>query len=176
MAVAATFQLASKYKVVTHVGSYAFTPGKTYTQTAYPLKDKNISNALANGTLVFTDSTSNSEVQSNPLVAQESADMNRLNPGVTVGATAPTPKLQLSSQFKTPMSFGPYTLQPNKVYQDANIKMNDPHILVAIARGFITFADSTSITTFLGNPIVSAKVDEAEAALGYFGTANAFGV
>lgn len=175
MAVSATFKLATTYRVVTHVGKYAFAPGVTYNQSNFPLKDKNISNALANGTLVFTDATSLSEVQTNPVVAAEAADNNR-DVGATVGATATASKLRLASTIKSPMSFGPYTLQPNTTYQDTNLKMNDPNILVAIARGFIVFADSTNILTFLGNPVVSAKIDEAEQLLGFFGTANAYGV
>ena len=172
-----TFVLASKYKTGTHVGNYLFLPGVSYSEKNYPISNSSIANAFATGILTFTDSTSLTEVQSNPVVAAASLqDYNATGGARSQGSTAVTPKIKLASSIKSQMTIGPWEFAPGKVYQDANILMNDPEICSSLARGFLVFADSTSITTVLADPIVYMQVLVGHAKVGWFGAHNVYGV
>lgn len=172
-----TFVLASKYKTGTHVGSYLFQPGIIYNETNYPISNSAISNAFATGILTFTDATSLTEVQSNPVVAASSLqDYNSTGGTRAQGSVATTPVLKLASSVKSPMTIGPWQFVPGKVYQDKNIFMNDLEIVSALARGFLIFADGTNVNTVLADPLVYQLVVAGHAKIGYFGAHNVYGV
>ena len=172
-----TFKLASKYKGTTHVGNYLFAPGIVYNETNYHIADPAIANAFATGILTFTDSTSLAEVQSNPVVAASSLQDSNSSGGTrSQGSTAVTPMLKLAPSMKSPMTIGQWEFMPGKVYQDKGIFMNDLEIVSALARGFLVFADSTSITTVLADPIVYELVQDGHAKVGWFGAHNVYGV
>ena len=172
-----TFKLASSYKVGIHVGNYLFQPGITYNETNFPISNSAIANAFAKGILTFTDSTSLVEVQSNPVVAAMSTEDSANTAGLrSAGATATTPKLKLASSVKSPMSIGAWIFVPGTTYQAADIKMNDPEIVSALARGFLTFADSNTIATILADPIVYELVLVGHAKVGWAGAHNVYGV
>lgn len=180
MAASVSFKLASSHKSPLSIGGFTFVPGTVYTNNSFKMTavmGAAIGNAFANGTLVFTDSTSLSEMQTNPVVAQDALDDNAASVGGRpVGSTATTPKLKLASTITTPLSVGRYIFKPNTTYQDAGIKMNDPLIVSAIARGLIQFADSNVAATVIGNPVAYAHATDGHALSGWLGAHNVLGV
>lgn len=176
MAVTVRYKLSPSHTKRLSLGGVTFIPGTTYTESSFKMNSA-IANAIANGTLVFADSSSLSEHKTNPIVAQAAADDSASTNGSRPqGATATTAKLKLAPTQTSPLSIGSRTFLPKVIYQDSAIKLNDPYLLSAIARGLVVFADASSAASVIANPVVYARITEAHALTGWLGAHNVYGV
>lgn len=174
MASTFTYKLATSITKPRVIGTHTFNPGTIYTQNSFPMT-KEISNAIANGTLVFNDSTSLSEHQGNVVTAAVAARDARSDGSRSASSTATAPQLKVAASITKPLNCGQWTFNPGQTYQDSAILMDDPYILNALARGLLTFVDSNAAGTVIGNPVVYQLVKDAHNQRGHFGTHNAFG-
>ena len=176
MAVTTTYKLATKYTKPLSIGGYLFFPGVTYTEKSFPMT-KEITNALALGTLTYTDATSLANHQANPILAVDIAADVAVNGGARAsGSTATSTTIKLASTYTVQTAIGPYLFKPGVTYSDQKINLTDPWVLSALARGVLIWADSTSAATVIGNPVVYQEVSNAHSQIGYFGPHNAYSV
>lgn len=83
---------------------------------------------------------------------------------------------KLSSSITSPLSVGPYLLQPNVQYSDKSVPLDNPDVAHSFAWGQIVFNDGTNITSHLQSPVIVAALKKGNASRGKLGTVtNAYG-
>lgn len=111
----ASFTLASTVTKPIQIGKYVLTPGTVYNDGlptgaspsyAVDMSDDFIVNAVATGTLVFTDSTSLSEFQTNQTVINTQLDANVIAGAPIGGGTTNYSRSQITDGIQTPHNGG----------------------------------------------------------------------
>lgn len=76
---------------------------------------------------------------------------------------------KLVSTATSPQTFGQLLMLPGVVYTDSNVTFLNDSLIAAISTGGVVFTDSTSLSEYQANPVVTGLIYDNDAVRGTMG-------